>query len=41
VDEYLDEEDEGLGFLETYELPDVDLGVGLPVPPLLDEGWDQ
>jgi len=40
VDEYLDSEDDGLGFLETYELPAVE-GAAFMDAPLLDEGWDE
>ncbi len=41
MDEYLDSDDDGTGFLESYELPGDDIGGGFPVAPLLDEGWDE
>lgn len=33
-------DDEGLGFLESYELPAVEAIDGRPVAPILDEEWD-
>jgi hypothetical protein len=33
-------EDDGLGFLEPYELPDDDLAAGFPGAPPHDEEWD-
>jgi hypothetical protein len=40
VDEYLESEDDGLGFLESYEMSGFNCWSGAGEP-LLDEDWDR